>query len=104
MIRVSVLYPNEPGKRFDFDYYINKHMVLVRKRLARYGLVRTEVDKVADATSPFLAAGHVYFKSLEDFRKGFSAHVDELMRDVPNFTDIAPSNQISEIADSIIVK
>ena len=45
MIRVTVLYPNESGKRFDVDYYTHKHMTLVRDRLTGFGLVRTEVDK-----------------------------------------------------------
>jgi uncharacterized protein (TIGR02118 family) len=45
MVRISVLYPNEPGKKFDHDYYVNKHMKLVRDRLTSFGLVRTEVDK-----------------------------------------------------------
>ena len=45
MIRVSVLYPNEQGKKFDHDYFVNKHMKLVRERLTSFGLVRTEVDK-----------------------------------------------------------
>ena len=33
MIRVSVLYAHEAGKKFDHDYYVNKHMKLVRERL-----------------------------------------------------------------------
>jgi hypothetical protein len=34
MIKVSVMYPNTPGARFDHDYYRTKHMPLV---LARVG-------------------------------------------------------------------
>ena len=26
MIRVSVMYPSGEGKKFDYDYYVNKHM------------------------------------------------------------------------------
>ena len=40
MVRISVLYPNEPGKKFDHDYYINKHMKLVRARLTAFGVLR----------------------------------------------------------------
>jgi uncharacterized protein (TIGR02118 family) len=97
MIRASVLYPNEPGKKFDFDYYINRHMVMVRQKLAPFGLIRCEVDKATDVTSPFLAVGHLYFNSLEDFQSGFFAHVDEFTMDMPNYTDIPPQMQISEI-------
>ena len=33
MIKVSVMYPNNPGARFDHDYYRDKHMPLVKARL-----------------------------------------------------------------------
>ena len=26
MIRISILYPNVKGSRFDFEYYVQKHM------------------------------------------------------------------------------
>ena len=45
MTRITVLYANEPGKKFDHDYYKNKHMTLVAQRLKPFGLIRTEVDK-----------------------------------------------------------
>ena len=31
MVRISVLYTNEPGKQFDHDDYIDKHTALVRE-------------------------------------------------------------------------
>ena len=99
MIRVSVLYPREPGKKFDFDYYVNKHMVMVRQKLEPSGLVRTEVDKAADENSPFMAAGHLYFKSMEDFNNGFFVHLAEFGADLFNYTDIAPQLQVSEILE-----
>ena len=63
MIRVSVLYAHEAGKKFDHDYYVNKHMKLVRERLMSFGLVRTEVDKgraggAPGAPAPYVAIGH----------------------------------------------
>ena len=47
MIRVSVMYPNEKGKRFDLNYFATKHIGLVHKKLDGAGLVRSEVDKAA---------------------------------------------------------
>ena len=35
--------------------------------------------------------------SVEEFQEGFGAHADQLFADVPNFTDIAPVIQISEV-------
>jgi uncharacterized protein (TIGR02118 family) len=102
MIRVTVLYPNEAGKRFDLDYYTHKHMTLVRDRLASFGLVRTEVDKgvaggAPGAPAPFACIGHVYFDALEGFQKGMGQHGKEIMGDIRNYTDIQPQIQISEI-------
>ncbi|MGA9368763.1 MAG: EthD family reductase, partial [Steroidobacteraceae bacterium] len=31
MIKVSVMYPNKPGARFDHDYYRDRHMPLVKR-------------------------------------------------------------------------
>jgi uncharacterized protein (TIGR02118 family) len=97
MIRVSVLYPKEADKKFDFDYYINKHMVMAHQKLDPAGLVKSEVDKAADENSPFMAAGHLYFKSMEDFQNGFLPHLGDFGADLVNYTDVVPQLQISEI-------
>ncbi len=97
MIRVSVMYPNEKGKRFDLDYYVHKHMALVHKLLGSAVLVKSEVDKAADPNAPFIGIGHLYFKSMEEFQAGFFTHAAEMTADIPNFTDTIPQVQISEI-------
>ncbi|MDM8001105.1 MAG: EthD family reductase [Dehalococcoidia bacterium] len=97
MIRVSVMYPNEKGKRFDLDYFTKKHMALVHKLLDPAGLVKSEVDKAADPNAPFVAVAHLYFKSLEESQVGFATHAAEFMADMPNYTDLVPQVQFSEI-------
>jgi uncharacterized protein (TIGR02118 family) len=102
MIRITVLYPNEPGKKFDHDYYKNKHMKMVTERLKPFGLIRTEVDKgmaggAPGSPAPYVAVGQVYFPSLEGFQKGMGQHGKEIMGDVPNYTNIQPQIQISEM-------
>lgn len=95
MIRVSVMYPQ--GKKFDFDYYARKHMQLVHTLLDSYGLVSTEVNKAIGPDAPFMAIGHLVFKSAEDMQKGLQAHDPQLAADVVNFTDVKPAFQVSEI-------
>jgi len=102
MYRVSVMYAGKDGGTFDYDYYVRKHMALVRERLGSLGLVRTEVHKglaggAPGQAPPFICAGHLYWSSLDDFQKGMKAHGQELMGDVPNFTNLTPQMQVSEI-------
>ena len=102
MIRVSVLYANEAGKKFDAEYYKTNHMKLAGERLKSFGLLRYEVDKglaggAPGAAAPFIGACHFYFNSVAEFQKGMGAHGQELMADIPNYTNIQPTIQISEI-------
>lgn len=102
MVRVSVMYPSGEGKTFDHDYYVQKHMKLVRDRVGTLGLVRVEVDRgvaggAPGAPAPYAAVGHVYFNSLGEFQSAMGVHGKELFADVPNFTNITPQVQISEV-------
>jgi len=102
MIKVSVYYPNEEGKKFDLDYFTNKHMALVHQKLDSMGLIRSEVEKGvsdADPSAPprFVATGALYFDTVEHVHEGFKAHGREIMGDAANYTDIAPQFLISEI-------
>ena len=103
MIKVTVLYPNKPDAKFDHDYYANQHVKMAVEKLGPMGLVRGEIDKgiggiPAGSPPPYVALGHMVFNSIEDFQKGFAAHGEEIMADVPNYTNIEPQIQISEVA------
>jgi len=100
MIRASVMYPNTPGTKFDWDYYMNKHIPAARK-LTNVGLVRIEVDKgigtgQPGAPAPFVCMAHMYFNNMEDMQKCM-AGAGALMEDVPDFTNAQPQIQVSEI-------
>ncbi len=102
MIKVSVYYPNESGKKFDIDYYANKHMALVHQKLDSLGLIRSEVEKGMSDTDPnapprFVAAGALYFDTVEHVHESFMTHGKEIMGDIPNYTDIQPQFLISEV-------
>lgn len=102
MIRVSVLYPNESGARFDHKYYSTTHVQLIKEKLGPAGLVRVDIDRgVAGATeevpAPYTAVGHLIFDSIEAFGSAMAAHGEALASDIPNYTDLEPSVQISEI-------
>jgi len=101
MIRVAVLYPNEPSKKFDMDYYLDKHVSLVNNTIGDLGLERVEVDKglaglEEGSPPPFIAIGYLYYEDMDALQRCMTK-ADELMSDMPNFTDIQPQMQISEI-------
>jgi uncharacterized protein (TIGR02118 family) len=101
MIKVSVLYPNTPGARFDHTYYREKHMPLLKTRMGRSCLYYT-VDKglaggTPGAPAPYVAMCHIYCESVQAFQAGFGPHASEILADIANYTDLSPTIQISEV-------
>ena len=100
-IKVSVLYPNEAGSSFDMDYYCNKHVPMVGSLLGD-ALIGATIEKgvsggAPDSDAPYVAMGNIYFESLESFQNSFGANADKIMGDLPNFTNLEPVVQISEV-------
>jgi len=101
MIKVTILYPGGEGKKFDMDYYTKKHFTLL-KTLFGDALKATAIDKgiaggAPGAPVPFVAVGYLYFDTLADFQNGMKTNGAKIRADVPNYTDIQPVIQISEV-------
>src|SRR4051812_32207756 len=58
MIKVSVMYPNSPGARFDHEYYRDKHMPLLKARMGSSCKYYT-VDKGLAGGTPGVPATYV---------------------------------------------
>lgn len=106
MATISVMYPRQQGGTFDFDYYRDVHVPLVRRLWGGAGLVSGQALKgvaAADgAESPFYAIGLIHFDSLEALNGAVAgAHAGEIMGDIPNFTNVKPIVQVSEPIASI---
>jgi uncharacterized protein (TIGR02118 family) len=101
MIKVSVMYPNSPGARFDHAYYRATHMPLVQARMGSSCKFYT-VDKGLGgggpgAPAPYLAMCHIFCESVQAFQDGFGPHAQEILADIPKYTDLSPVMQISEV-------
>jgi uncharacterized protein (TIGR02118 family) len=101
MIKVSVMYPNTPGARFDHSYYRDTHMPLVKARMGA-SCKHYTVDKglgggVPGTPAVYVAMCHIFCDSVESFQAGFGPHAQEIMADISNYTDLAPVIQISEV-------
>ena len=101
MIKVSVMYPNGSGAKFDMKYYLTSHMPMVRQKLGTV-MKGMAVDEGLGGVPPgtpaaYVAIGHLMFDSVEDFGAAFAQHSPALLADIPNYTNIQPVIQISQI-------
>jgi len=101
MIKVTILYPNGDGKTFDMDYYSNKHMPMVASLLGD-SLKLLAIDKgiaggTPDEPIPYLAIGYLYFDKLSAYQNSFGPNAEKIVSDIPNYTNIQPVVQISEV-------
>ena len=101
MIKVSVLYPNSDGCKFDVDYYCKSHLPMVRDKLgaACQGIA---ADKGLGGGEPgskptYVAMAHLFFQSVEAFQAAFGPQAEAILADIPNYTDVQPLIQISEV-------
>jgi len=97
-VRVSVLYPAGNGKRFDHTYYAGKHMPMAGQLLgARYEVDRGVGGGMPGAPAPYEAACHFWFDTVADYERAIGNAAPRLMADIPNYTDITPIIQVSEV-------
>jgi uncharacterized protein (TIGR02118 family) len=101
MIQVAVQYPRAEGVKFDMDYYCNKHMPMVQERcgdaLKNMTIVEGMSGGMSGQPSANVCVGTLTFDSLETFQSAMGPHMGEIMGDIPNYTDITPVLEISEI-------
>ena len=103
MIRVSVLYPSKPGSRFDMDYYLQVHMPMAKRLLgAAIHTVSVEIGIAGEAPgdpAPYAAIAGFTCDSVEAFIAAFLPAAGQLQGDIPNYTDIKPVIQISDLRE-----
>ncbi len=101
MIKVNVFYPAGEGKKFDMGYYVNTHVPMVSATLGTAlkgaGFDAGRGGGMPGSAAPFVAIANMYFNSMEEFGQAFAGASATLMADLPNFTDIEPFIQISEV-------
>jgi len=101
MIKVSVMYPNKAGVRFDHGYYRENHLPLIARRMGTalkyYTIDRGLAGGTAKAPPAYVAMCHLLCDSLEAYHLGFDPHAKEVDEDIRIFTDQTPVVQISEV-------
>src|SRR5262249_44958907 len=102
MVKVSVLYPNNAGSKFDFEYYLETHMPmslrLLGKTIRHVSVERGVSGREPGSPPTYIATCHFVCESREAFEAAFFPNAATLEGDMPRYTDIVPIIQISEIA------
>ncbi|WP_458756972.1 EthD family reductase [Afipia sp. TerB] len=103
MITVTVMYPAGADTRFDIDYYLKKHMPLVKERWTQHGLKDARVLRGAGKpdgnAADYQMMALLTFGSLDDFKAAGKAHGKEIFADIPNFTNAQAVVQINDVLD-----
>jgi uncharacterized protein (TIGR02118 family) len=101
MIKVSVLYPNGADSRFDMNYYLSKHIPMVKQKLGSacksVAVEQGVAGGAPGAPATYLAMAHLTFDSVDAFQNAFAPHADAIMGDVPNYTNTQPIVQVSQV-------
>ena len=101
MIKVSVLYPNKTDGKFDMNYYVKQHMPMVQQKLGSACKSMAAEEGIGGgapgAPATYVAMGHLYFESVDSFQTAFTPQAQAIMGDIPNYTNIEPIIQISEV-------
>jgi uncharacterized protein (TIGR02118 family) len=101
MIKVSILYANSEGKTFDMEYYSTKHMPMAATLFGK-SLKAMSIDKglaggAPGSAAPYLAVGYFFFEDMASFQAAMAPNSEKLRADVPNYTNIQPVIQVSEV-------
>jgi uncharacterized protein (TIGR02118 family) len=101
MIKLTVLYPNTPDLKFDKEYYVNKHGQLLVDLLGD-SIISSDVNMgiaggAPDTSAPYVVIANIVFESMKSFERSFGANAEKIMADLPNFTNVQPQVQISEL-------
>jgi uncharacterized protein (TIGR02118 family) len=101
MVKVSVLYPNRADTKFDLTYYLNRHVPMVR-RLLGAALKGVSVEQGIsgedpESAAPYITTAHMLFDSVESFQASFAPHAQEIIEDIPKYTNSQPLLQVGEV-------
>ncbi len=103
MIRMSVFYPRTGDSHFDMDYYTGQHIPMLQEKLGE-ALHHVEIDRgmggaMPGEPPPYAVIGHFFFEGRDQLRQ-LGPHAPAIMADVPNFTNVEPVTQFSEVVES----
>jgi uncharacterized protein (TIGR02118 family) len=98
---INILYPAKDNDAFDFDFYVRRHVPLIKDILGA-SLHRIEVRRGAssqDGAGPptYTCVISIWIADWPAYEKAIAARASELIAEVPLFTKVMPQMQIDEV-------
>ena len=101
MVKVAIFYPNNEGTTFDMNYYSTKHMPMAADlfgdELKAMAIDKGIAGRTSESAATYAAIGYFYFDNMDDYQNAMKENSEKLRADVPNYTNIQPVIQISEV-------
>jgi uncharacterized protein (TIGR02118 family) len=97
MYYVTVLYPNRDDVKFDFDYYMSKHIPMVARLLDTTVEVCKGISTPTGDPAPFLYTARIRVNSLEKYQAAMAQHGAQIIGDIPNYCNAQPTVQLDEV-------
>ena len=101
MTKVAIMYPSGDDHTFDMDYYTSKHMPMVAnlfgEPLRHWAIDMGVSGRTPEEPMTYVAIGYFYFDSIQAYGEAFGANAEKILGDIPNYTNIQPVVQISEV-------
>lgn len=100
MVKLTVMYPWHEGFRFDMDYYTQKHIAIHKQDPNVLGIIIEEGRSAfrGGSTPEMVCVAHFFYESIGKLNESRTPEKGRRqLADIPNFTDITPQDQISEV-------
>ena len=94
------LVENTADATFNLDYYLKKHMPLVREKFGPHGLKSWRVLKATGDKPPYSIIATLEFDTVDQFKAAVAAEGKPVFGDVPNFSNKSPVVVIGDVVGS----
>ena len=97
---VTILYKRTPDFKFDLDYFLNKHVPLVKEAWKPHGLLGATVTE-ATPDSEYAYINAIKFKALDGWQAVLADQekLGPLMADIPKFTNAEPVFVVGKVVE-----
>ena len=94
---VTVLYPNKSDAKFDFDYYLAKHIPMVAGFFGTGIAVQKGVSSLTGPSAPFVCIARISIHSADHFQKTMVQHGVQILNDIPTTPTLNPPCRLMKL-------